>query len=193
VIGVSVYYSYRGMVLAGVILPILIYLKYADKKKPLSYLLLSGQFSFTGFALGLLFGTVIVGTTALRAALTNSGSLYLMWPWEDLASIVLGASLTEEILFRGFLLQNFLGLLPFLQANILTSLMFTAVHLPTWLADGLTGWEIYSNAAYIFIFSCLLGYVFCRSRSLWTPIVLHAANNYSALAALGFVYISPYL
>lgn len=190
---VSVSFSLRGMVFAGILLPIFVYLKYVNKQKPLSYLMLSGQFSLSGLVLGFFLGAIIAGTTALKASLLNSGTLYLLWPWEDLANIVVGASLVEEILFRGLLLQKLIDLLSFFRANIVTSLLFTAIHLPTWLADGFTCSEIYSIAAYIFAFSLVLGYVFYRSRSLWAPIAMHAANNYAALAALGLVYTSPYL
>lgn len=191
-VGLSVYYSLRGAISAGIILPIYSYLKYVDKTSPTSYLLLSGRHSITGLAWGLLLGFIITGTTAFTASF-YSGSLYLIWPWEDLANIVIIASLVEEILFRGFLLQKLLEVLPFYNATIITSLLFTVIHFPTWFCNGVNGADIYIEAAYIFVFSTLLSFVFYRTKSLWTSIILHAANNYSALAALGLAYTSPYL
>ncbi|MCP4781675.1 MAG: CPBP family intramembrane metalloprotease [Hyphomicrobium sp.] len=98
--------------------------------------------------------------------------------WLILFVICIGAPLSEELLFRGFLFsalsKTSLGLIG---TAILTSLLWTAMH-----AD-------YSTFALIevlfmgFYFSWLL----VRTGSLWVPIFCHAANNTLACGVLYFV------
>ena len=90
--------------------------------------------------------------------------------------------LLEEILFRGFVLKELLGLWPLAIANVVNSLFFVAVHLPYWLSHGGSTRPVAANCAGIFLFSLLAGWLFAKSRCLWPPTLAHIANN--ILAAL---------
>jgi|GEM_PF-3264388 len=73
--------------------------------------------------------------------------------------------IVEETYFRGFLLQGLTRFLPDSVAIILSSLLFTVLHLNL------------SIFAPIFILSLVLSIVFFKTRSLWPGIVMHSLKN----------------
>jgi uncharacterized protein len=84
-------------------------------------------------------------------------------------AIAIAAPLVEELLFRG-LLQNALGKhLPIWAAIILSSFLFSLVHLQPYAIPGLMSLGI------------AFGYLYHRTGSLRTNIMLHMANNALAL------------
>lgn len=95
--------------------------------------------------------------------------------WLALAIVGLGAPVSEELMFRGFLLpalaQSRLG---FPLAAVLTTLAWTVLHLS------------YSVAGLLEVF--IVGLLFCwmmwRYGSLWLPMVLHALYNSSQMIVL---------
>ena len=100
----------------------------------------------------------------------------------SLSSIV--SSLLEEILFRGFVLKELLSLIPMAVANVLTSLLFVAVHIPYWLSHGGLTRATVANFAGIFLFSLLAGWLFTKSRSIWPPTLAHIGNNILSLGLM---------
>ena len=60
-------------------------------------------------------------------------------------------------------------------ANLLTSLLFVGVHLPGWLSLHLFNWPL---ATIFFAFSFAMGVLFKMTRSLWSCIISHDANNF---------------
>lgn len=122
---------------------------------------------------------------AISAALLYWGILYLLtqptpdpgWPLREPLRFIYPALLypvIEEIVFRGYIQElarqrlKSWQLGPFSHANILTSLLFTALHFinhPPLLA------------AAVFVPSLLFGFFKDRSGSLWAPIALHVFYN----------------
>ena len=100
--------------------------------------------------------------------------------WLTVVVIALGAPVSEEILFRGFLLpalaQSKLG---FLGASLITTLAWSSLHLG------------YSLAGLIEV--TLIGLIFCwvlwRTANLWITIACHAAYNGLLLALLTVIPI----
>jgi len=62
----------------------------------------------------------------------------------------------EEIPYRGFMLQKLAERLGFWRANLITSLLFLAIHLPGWIA-----------------------------LQLWAPILTHSANDFLSFVVFG--------
>ena len=85
--------------------------------------------------------------------------------------------LLEEILFRGLVMKELSALSPLAVANILTSLLFAAVHLPYWLSHGGYTPTMAANVFGVFLFSLLAGWVFAKSGSIWPPTLAHVLNN----------------
>jgi uncharacterized protein len=60
-------------------------------------------------------------------------------------------------------------------ANALTFLLFVGVHLPGWLSLHLFNWPLSGT---ISVFSFAMGVVFRFTRSLWSCIISHDANDF---------------
>jgi membrane protease YdiL (CAAX protease family) len=91
--------------------------------------------------------------------------------------------ITEEILFRGFVLQQLTDRLSFWKANIIQAFLFTAMHWPNWIwVNGFQAWIIVTSVS-IFILALFLGWLLRRTNSIWPPIVVHIINNFLSLFA----------
>lgn len=83
--------------------------------------------------------------------------------------ILIAAPLTEEVFFRGFLLQGLARRLSFWPAAVVTSAIFALAHV--W-------WQLYLP---IFVLGLAFAWLFWRTGSLWAPIAAHATINATSL------------
>lgn len=103
-------------------------------------------------------------------------------------SSVLLIGFTEEILFRGYFLQELQHYFEFKVANFYTSLLFLVIHFPIWyaqssqIANGLMEWIFLMT--FVFWFSIVQGYLFKQSHSLWPCITMHMINNFLVSAII---------
>ncbi len=106
--------------------------------------------------------------------LLNSDAFWLM-----LAVISIGAPLSEELLFRGFLFSGLakskLGLVG---AGILTALLWTLLHL---------GYSIFGLIEVMGI-GLYLAWLLVRTGSLWVTVFCHAV--YNSVMALGLYFVT---
>lgn len=79
----------------------------------------------------------------------------------------------EEIVFRGWFLNSISSFIKDWKANALTSALFVLIHIPSWAVSSVDIVTIISTSVGIFILSMVLGWTFSKSKSLWTPIILH--------------------
>ena len=88
---------------------------------------------------------------------------------------LLTAALPEEWFFRGYFMMQIenIGLRPY-QTNVLTSMLFALLHLPT---QGLFGLSV-------FIPSLIYGYIYQRTRDIILVVLLHTISN-----IVFFIYI----
>jgi membrane protease YdiL (CAAX protease family) len=91
--------------------------------------------------------------------------------------IGIGAAVSEELLFRGFIQRGFEQGLRRPTAIILTALLFAAMHM---IPQGIPSY---------FLAGVVLGIVAISTRSILIPIVVHLIFNMSALALLNLVGI----
>ena len=98
-----------------------------------------------------------------------------------LFSTLVFAPLIEEYLFRG-LLQNFLkNYLSVSKSIIVSSFIFALFHFaPGQKAANLT------IVSCLFLLSLVLGFLYEKYKTLWTPIVLHATFNFLSILNLLF-------
>jgi membrane protease YdiL (CAAX protease family) len=101
----------------------------------------------------------------------SSGDL---WAYGLIAGVVVGAPLVEEALYRGLLQTAILRLTarPYVSI-VITSAVFTAIHIPAVPPHGL---------AVLFVLSLALGVAYERGASLMVPVVMHAAFNAANVA-----------
>ena len=84
--------------------------------------------------------------------------------------IVLWVPFAEELFFRGFLLAALVAPLGPVRAAVLSSVIFASGHL------------MLGVMVPFFVTGLLLAWLYLRTRSVWPPIMAHAAQNLLALA-----------
>lgn len=81
------------------------------------------------------------------------------------------AGLFEEIPFRGFYLRAFNEQSGFWKANLITSFLFAIIHLESVLQGDVI------QILMLFIIGIWLGYIHEKTKSLWSPIIVHMVYN----------------
>jgi len=153
------------------IAPVFLYLRYVDRVEPLEYLKLKRHVGRGLAVAAALTALNVVGTVA-RFGFPHLTLDRVTW------NSVLGTSFLvgfiEEIPYRGFMLPKFEERLGFWLANVVTSLLFLAIHLPGWLALHTLR---PGAAATVWILGFVMGLAVRYSNSLWAPIATHSAND----------------
>jgi membrane protease YdiL (CAAX protease family) len=107
---------------------------------------------------------------------------FMLSAWHSTQSLLLlalgvafMAPLFEETFFRGFLHSGWApGWMGWVGSAILTSLLWTVIHLQY-------GWY---ELTFIFVLGLCLAAARHHTGSLWTPLLMHAANNSLSLVAM---------
>ena len=90
------------------------------------------------------------------------------WPWINLITSIIGAPISEEMLFRGFLLSALANSrLGFWPAAVASDLAWTLMHV-------LWAWPTLLSH---FTFGLLLSLLISRTGSLWPCVIAHSINN----------------
>jgi CAAX protease family protein len=152
--------------------PVLVYLRYVDGVEPFDYLKLTRRVGRGVLAALVLTVVNLVGSIA-RFGPPHPTMERITWNSVLGTSILVG--FIEEIPYRGFMLQKFAERVGFWRANLITSVLFLAVHLPGWTALHMLRAD---TATSVFIFGVVMAIVFKYSDSLWAPIVTHSANDF---------------
>jgi membrane protease YdiL (CAAX protease family) len=88
------------------------------------------------------------------------------WNWAVAVLVIgVGAALSEELMFRGFLGRGLVGHYGWIPGVLLTAILFGLIHLNI------------RQAAYATVMGVLLHFVYATTRSLWMPMLLHFLNN----------------
>jgi membrane protease YdiL (CAAX protease family) len=100
---------------------------------------------------------------------------------------IFGNAISEEIIFRGYLLPRLEAVLKNpINALVISAIFFNIIHVPSYLAQGMS---IYKVILYCLSMSypagLLWGYLYLKTRSIIPGIILHASNG-----ILGIVFIS---
>jgi len=91
---------------------------------------------------------------------------------------VLFVGITEELVFRGWILNSLLSRFNIWIALILSSVLFVLIHFPTWIYTGKL-MAILTSGSFIqvFVLSIIFGISFIKSRSIFVPMMLHMSWN----------------
>ena len=84
--------------------------------------------------------------------------------------------ITEEMVFRGWLVNAMVGKerQNRWKAILFSSLMFVAIHIPTWTIHGqLTAAFLHLGFVQIIILSVIFSITFLKSRNILVPVALH--------------------
>ena len=120
----------------------------------------------------LLFSVYLIG----GAVLTNGGLSVSDTFGLSKLIIVLFVGITEEMVFRGWLLNAFIGKNGSKKwlAILANSVMFLLIHFPVWIHSGVFIEEFRSfGFLSILILSGIFGWTFIKSKNIWIPVTLH--------------------
>jgi len=163
-------------------LPVWLILKYWDHTEPLKYLKLKENF-LQGIIWGVTLSGVLILYILFRDLVLLKKAFCPRIDQYTLLSAVILIGFTEEVVFRGFLLQKLNELMKFWNANLISSGLFLVIHFPKWYHEGLFFKpSIYGSIIFIFCFGVLEGYVLKRSKSLWACMLIHSINNLMTMA-----------
>ena len=98
---------------------------------------------------------------------------------------VVFVGITEEIVFRGFLLNAFLKKMKMHYAVALDAVLFTLIHYPIWIYRGFGISELLSASIFVLVISACFAYSFIKTRNIFIPMVLHMVWNLSIFLFLG--------
>ena len=157
------------------IVPAWIYIKLYLHSIPISFLKMNVNVKkglLWGIFLSLLLGAFLI----LEAYLFNGVSFHFSLSFDDYLNTLLMAGLAEEIVFRGLILQELDKRITFWKANLITALLFLVIHYPIWIYNDII--LQFGSHIYVFIIGLLLGFVYKKTGSLWSVIILHAFHNY---------------
>lgn len=157
------------------IVPVWIYVKFHLQSDPTSYLKMNINV-MPGILWGILLSLLLGAGLILVEYISNGISFNLLLSFDDYLNTVIIAGLAEEIVFRGFILQEFNKKWTFWKANVVTASLFLVIHYPIWIYNGT--FLPFDSHIYVFFVGILFGFIFKKTGSLWTVIILHAFHNY---------------
>jgi membrane protease YdiL (CAAX protease family) len=161
------------------IAPVLLYLRYVDRVNPFEYLRMTRHVR-RGVIVALVLTVVNVVGTLARFGPPHLSLQRVTWNSVFGTSLLIG--LIEEIPYRGFMLRKFSERMNFWLANLITSLLFLAIHLPGWIA--LHTLNI-GAAASVFVLGAVFAIAVKYSDSLWSSILAHSANDCLSFVIFG--------
>ena len=103
----------------------------------------------------------------------------------SLIGAVLFVGITEELVFRGFLLNAFLRKMKMRYAVALDAVLFLLIHYPIWIYRGLGSSEILMASTIVPVLSVLFAYSFIKTKNILVPIVLHMIWNLLTIILFG--------
>jgi len=99
--------------------------------------------------------------------------------------IVMFVGITEEMVFRGWLLNATVKDIPQWLAVLLNALMFLAIHFPRWIQEGIFISTIASfNFMGIIILSVVFSLSFLKSKNILIPVTMHMLYDFLAFGFL---------
>ena len=94
-----------------------------------------------------------------------------------LVEAVIFVGVTEEIVFRGWLLNAMLKRMKYRFALLLNAVLFALIHYPIWIYHGYGALTILSGSLSVVVLSAVFSWTFTKSKSIFIPIVIHMSWN----------------
>ena len=165
------------------VIPAGLYVFYREKQNLLINLKITSPINWRGLGIGLaasvLYFVVVFTVDKLYSNRTLTPLLHASASaWLVTLAQVFFSPISEEILFRGFVLPQLMDRMPFWKANMLQAILFAAMHWPNWIwVNGFQAWIMVTSVS-IFILALFLGWLLRRTNSIWPPILVHIINNF---------------
>ncbi|HKA23038.1 MAG TPA: CPBP family intramembrane glutamic endopeptidase [Blastocatellia bacterium] len=158
--------------------------------RPFDYLKLSTPVNKRGLLPAMVVITVWLSLAIIGESIISGKSIgaILSQRSADWLSILAGVAVSpiwEEILFRGFFLNRLNESLSFWVANVISALLFVAVHMPYWVSRNGFSPGVTKNLVNVFLLGCVFGWIMKQTNSLWPAIGAHIANNFVSVLIHG--------
>lgn len=160
------------------VIPVILLVKHMEKSNPFTYLGLRHNFrkslKWTGWvSLAFIFYFVVLYFAVFDQHIDFEIG------FDEWLNTILFVGITEEIVFRGFLLRKLMDSFRFWIANTITSLLFVSIHFPIWFYKGLFEFPYILNSIItVFVLGIIFGFVYKKSNSLWSVIMIHSLYNF---------------
>ena len=120
-------------------------------------------------------------------ALFTHGTISISPTFEPVRLIgaVIFVGITEEMVFRGLLLNTFLKKMDMKRAIGLNEVLFVLIHYPIWIYNGMNLTAILSASVSVFFIGAFFSYSFIRTRNIIVPIILHMMWNFFTILLFG--------
>ena len=158
------------------VIPVMVIVKMVEKDNPLSYLGLRYNFKkglkWVGWVSFIFIFYLIFNLTVLK------NDINIQIGFNKWLNTILLVGITEEIVFRGFLLRKLMDAFKFWIANVLTALLFVSIHFPIWFYRGLFEFPyILGSILTALVLGIIFGFIYKKSNSLWSVIIIHSLYN----------------
>jgi membrane protease YdiL (CAAX protease family) len=98
-------------------------------------------------------------------------------------NVIILSPVAEELLFRRVALNYAITKSSASKSIIASAIVFAFIHLPWWLISGeKTGYEIVQLLVVMFFYGLVFGFLYLRTKSLWSSLIPHSVNNFIALS-----------
>ena len=155
----------------------------AWRLRPLTYLKLCTPINKRGLLVSIIVAAVWLSLVIIGESMISGKSMATMLSqrssnWLTMLAGVSLSPVSEEILFRGFFLNRLNESFRFWIANVISALLFAAIHMPYWLSRNGLSAHVIKDLLNVFLLGCLFGWMMKKSNSLWPAIGAHIANNF---------------
>ncbi|MET4562747.1 membrane protease YdiL (CAAX protease family) [Lysinibacillus parviboronicapiens] len=156
------------------IVPVWLYIKFYLDSNPIHYLKMNNNIK-RGLFWGISLSILLFLYFAFQVYFLNEESFNFKLSLNNYINGVLLVGVTEEIVFRGLILQELSKRFTFWKANTVTALLFLVVHYGIWIYEGVF-FDFYSHI-YVFLVGLIFGLVFKKTGSFWSVVILHSFHN----------------
>jgi membrane protease YdiL (CAAX protease family) len=103
----------------------------------------------------------------------------------SLITTVIFVGITEEVVFRGWLLNATLKSMKAWCAVLLNAALFALIHFPIWIYHEYGSITIVLNSLSVMAISVVFAWAFLKSKNIFMPMLLHMGWNLSLVLFFG--------
>ena len=163
------------------VVPSLLYLKLFEKVDVLSFIKLKTNHK-TGIAWGIAIGLLWVCVNMAANILSKNKLANYNLRIDQWIGGILLVGFTEEITYRGVILQKLSSYAAFWKANMITAAMFAVLHIQVWFhLKYYPPLVLFLILLSLFCSGIAYGYLMKKTDSLWPCIILHSVYNFTTL------------
>jgi uncharacterized protein len=156
------------------IVPAWLYVKYYLNASPMEYFKLNVNVK-KGFVWGVLLSLLLGLYFAVQVYMIEGRTFNFSLSLNSYLNVFLLVGITEELMFRGLILQELNKRWAFWKANLISAFLFLIVHYAIWIDKGIF-FDVWGQV-YVFLVGLIFVFVYKKTGSLWSVVILHSFHN----------------